>query len=163
MGGDVTLESEVGRGSTFHLTLPLDARLTTSSGFAAATGQGGDAGQVLLSVDDDPSVFPLLQKMLIGHGYRVVSTSPGEAVADARRLRPAAILLDILMPERGGGEILAELKEDPVTRPIPVIVLSVVEPEDLVQLATAHLGKPVRQEALLHALSQHVPAPQVDL
>jgi signal transduction histidine kinase len=163
MGGDVTLESEVGRGSTFHLTLPLDARLTTSSGFAAATGQGGDAGQVLLSVDDDPSVFPLLQKMLIGHGYRVVSTSPGEAVADARRLRPAAILLDILMPERGGGEILAELKEDPVTRPIPVIVLSVVEPEDLEQLATAHLGKPVRQEALLHALSQHVPAPQVDL
>ncbi|MEO8510713.1 MAG: ATP-binding protein [Chloroflexota bacterium] len=162
MGGDVTLESEVGRGSVFHLGLPLDSRLASPSAFAAAAGPGGAVGLVLLSVDDDPSVFPLLQKMLTGHGYRVVATSPGEAVADARRLQPAAILLDILMPERNGGEILAELKDDPLTRQIPVIVLSVVEPADLQQVATAHLNKPVRQEALLEALAQHVPARQVE-
>jgi signal transduction histidine kinase/CheY-like chemotaxis protein len=161
MGGDVTLESEVGRGSIFHLTLPLDSRMTSPTAFATAAGHATNVGHVLLSVDDDPSVFPLLQKMLTGHGYRVVSTAPGDAVADARRLQPSAILLDILMPERSGGEILAELKDDPLTRKIPVIVLSVVEPADLHEVATAHLSKPVRQEALLHALAQHVPPPQV--
>ena len=62
---------------------------------------------------------------------------------------------DILMPGRGGDEILAELKQDPGTSGIPVIVLSVVEPAELPSSADAHLAKPVRQEALLRALARH--------
>jgi signal transduction histidine kinase len=155
MGGDVTVESVVGAGSTFHLTLPLDCRTARPMTATLATGAAAVGEPVLMSVDDDPSVLPLLQKMLTGHGYRVVAASSREALAEARRIQPAAILLDILMPERDGREILAELRADPVTRQIPVIVLSVTEPGELDDAVEAHLSKPVRQDALLSVLSAH--------
>jgi signal transduction histidine kinase len=155
MGGDVTVESVVGAGSTFHLTLPLDCRTARPMTATLATGPAAIGEPVLMSVDDDPSVLPLLQKMLPGHGYRVVAASSREALAEARRIQPAAILLDILMPERDGREILAELRADPVTRQIPVIVLSVTEPGELDDAVEAHLSKPVRQDALLSVLSAH--------
>jgi signal transduction histidine kinase len=155
MGGDVTVESVVGAGSTFHLTLPLDCRTARPMTATLATGPAAIGEPVLMSVDDDPSVLPLLQKMLTGHGYRVVAASSREALAEARRIQPAAILLDILMPERDGREILAELRADPVTRQIPVIVLSVTEPGELDDAVEAHLSKPVRQDALLSVLSAH--------
>jgi signal transduction histidine kinase len=155
MGGDVTVESVVGEGSTFHLTLPLDCRTARPMTSTLATGPAAIGEPVLMSVDDDPSVLPLLQKMLTGHGYRVVAASSREALAEARRIQPAAILLDILMPERDGREILAELRADPVTRQIPVIVLSVTEPGELDDAVEAHLSKPLRQDALLSVLSAH--------
>ncbi|MGH2429051.1 MAG: ATP-binding protein [Candidatus Limnocylindria bacterium] len=162
MAGDVTVESEPGRGSVFHLTLPLDCRTAPAPVARSGPGVVAAGEHVLLSVDDDPSVLPLLQKMLTGHGYRVVaSQTPIEALADARRLQPAAILLDILMPERSGQDVLAELKADPITRDIPVIVVTVVEPADVPEAAAAHLSKPIRQDALLRVLEEYGPAPMV--
>ena len=160
MGGEITLESEPGRGSVFHLRLPLDCRSAPTD--VAQPGDTRDGDSVLLSVDDDPSVAPLLQKMLAGHGYRVVAaTSPGMAVSEARSLQPAAILLDVLMPGRDGHDILRELKGDPATSEIPVIVISVVEPADMPKLADGYLSKPVRKDALLRALAEHGAAPAV--
>ena len=125
MGGDITVDSELGVGTTFRLRLPKDCLAVPESEPAQAIFIGEEQ-PILLSVDDDPSVAPLLHKMLSGHGYRVVaSSSPHAVVSDARRLRPAAILLDILMPERDGEEVLRELKANPETRGIPVIVISV--------------------------------------
>jgi signal transduction histidine kinase len=160
MGGDVTVESEPGHGSTFHLTLPLDCRTMTTTPDEIAMGEPGAGDRLILSVDDDPSVAPLLRKMLSDHGYHVVAASSAQtALSDARRLQPAAIILDILMPERRGDEILVELKQDPATSAIPVIVLSVVEPAEVPSAAEAHLGKPIRKEALLRALAEHGAAP----
>ena len=159
MGGDVTVESQVGHGATFHVTLPLDGRTVTALPDDPAIGVPSVGMRLVLSVDDDPSVAPLLRKMLADDGYHVVSSSAGSAVADARRLAPTAIILDLLMPDRPGHEILAELKQDPATRTIPVIVLSVVEPTDVPSSADAHLAKPVRKAALLQALADHGAAP----
>ena len=155
MGGDITLESEPRHGSVFFLRLPLDCRVTPATATKAEPGEVRDGERVLLSIDDDPSVAPLLEKMLAGEGYRVVgSTDPSRAVSDARGLLPAAILLDILMPGRDGRDILRELKTDPETRGIPVIVVTVVDAADMPDLADGHVGKPVAKDSLLRALEE---------
>lgn len=163
MGGDVTVDHATGQGSTFHLRLPEDCATVPAARTPTADNSDGEA--LLLSVDDDPSVAPLLQKMLSGHGYRVVaSSSPQAAVSDARRLQPAAILLDLLMPDRDGQDVLRELKSDPRTSGIPVIVVSVIDPADIPgisDVADAHLSKPVHQGPLLEVLAQRAAAAAV--
>jgi signal transduction histidine kinase len=156
MKGDVTVESVPGKGSVFGLQLPLDCRMSASTPgtlepdpVAASDGQ-----RLLLSVDDDPSVAPLLQKMLVDAGYLVVAAhTPRAAVAEAKNLRPDAILLDLLMEERAGEEILRELKTDLETNKIPVVVISVVDTEDVPDLADGHIPKPVDRSALLDVLT----------
>ena len=154
MGGDITLESELGHGSLFVLRLPVDARTAPATATTVERGGAGDARRLLLSIDDDPSVAPLLEKMLAGEGYRVVgSTDRSRALSDARRVSPDVILLGMLVPGHGGREILHALKTDPVTMGIPVIVLSVVDAADTPDLADGHVAKPVAKDSLLRALT----------
>jgi CheY-like chemotaxis protein len=155
MGGDVTVSSEPGVGSVFHVVLPLDCRPRLSAAAGEPAGRSSEGKRLLLSIDDDPSMAPLLQKMLGSSGYRIVAAqSPGSAVEDARRLRPQVILLDLLMPERDGADVLAELRSDPTSRDIPVIVVSVVDPAEVPADVDGQVSKPLDTGALLAALEQ---------
>ena len=155
MSGDVTVESQPEGGSVFRLRLPVDSRgMQAKPVHADEPDQSYVGERLLLSVDDDPSVAPLLQKMLAGSGYRVVAAQNARTVAsDVRRLRPAAILLDLLMQERAGEDVLRELKTEAETSDVPVIVVSVVDAADGPAQADGHIRKPVDKVALQEALS----------
>jgi signal transduction histidine kinase len=155
MGGDITFESEPGRGSVFHMNLPLDCRPTPAeSDDLPPVVPAPDGGRVLLCVDDDPSVVHVLQKLVSGHGYRVIaSQSARTAVEDARRAKPAAILIDVRPEDRDALDLLRELKSDPETSTIRVIVLSGADPGDLPEGVDGYLRKPVQQVRLLRMLN----------
>jgi CheY-like chemotaxis protein len=112
-----------------------------------------DGERVLLCVDDDPSVVHVLQKMVSGHGYRVIgSRSARTAVEDARRDNPTAILIDLRLQGRDALDLLGELKRDPETSDVRVIVLSAADPGDLPEGVDGYLSKPVQQNRLLRML-----------
>ena len=138
MGGDITLDSEPGRGSIFYLTLPLDCRVEPVDPAAAEPIAARDTMRVLLSVDDDPSVAPLLEKMLAGHGYRIV--------ASRTRARPSATPVGCARRRscstsscRAATAATSSVSSRaiPETSDIPVIVVSVVDPADVPDSPTA--------------------------
>jgi twitching motility two-component system response regulator PilH len=91
--------------------------------------------------------------MVSGHGYRVVaSESARTAVEDARRDKPAAILIDVRLQQRDALDLLRELKRDPETSAIRVILLSSADPGDLPEGVDGYLSKPVQQVRLLRML-----------
>ena len=110
----------------------------------------------MLVVEDDPGVAALLVAVLAGAGYAPTTTDSAlGAVALARRLRPAVVLLDLGLPYRSGGALLGDLKADPATAGIPVLVVSALAealPPALRALAAAVLGKPFGTAAVLEAV-----------
>ena len=75
--------------------------------------------QTLLVVDDDPEIAGMLSTRLESRGYKVITASDGkEALTEARRHRPALIVLDVMMPGKNGWEVARALKQDPVTEGI---------------------------------------------
>jgi two-component system response regulator AdeR len=121
-----------------------------------APGRGAGPGPVVLVVEDDPEVAALLADVLAGAGYAPTTTASAlGAVALARRLRPAAVLLDLGLPYRSGGALLDDLKADRATAGIPVLVVSALAdalPPARRALTAGVLGKPFSPGALLAAL-----------
>jgi CheY-like chemotaxis protein len=122
--------------------------------------------KVLLAIDDDPNVLILLRENLEEEEYYVVGALSGEeGVRKAKEIQPFAITLDILMPHKDGWEVLNDLKADPATRDIPIIVLSIIDNRELgFSLgASDYLVKPVEKETILAALKRatRVPANRV--
>jgi CheY-like chemotaxis protein len=109
----------------------------------------------VLIVEDNEGVIRAFKRCLAGAGYHAVGATAGAAALRlARRLKPCAITLDVLMPSQDGWEILQALKEDQATRAIPVIVCSVLDDPGLAETlgAAAYLQKPVAQADLLATL-----------
>jgi CheY-like chemotaxis protein len=85
-------------------------------------------GILVLCIDDDAEVIDLLRRYLVPEGYSVRGVGSGEeGIRLAQELQPAVITLDIMMPEKDGWQVLRELKSNPATSSIPVIIHSVVE------------------------------------
>ena len=151
-------------GASSTSILPLDCRPTPAGSDDLPPVAAPDGERVLLCVDDDPSVVHVLQKMVSGHGYRVIgSQSARTAVEDARRGKPAAILIDVRLQGRDALDLLRELKSDPETSAIRVIVLSGADPGDLPEGVDGYLSKPVQQVRLLRMLDDGAAAREAQL
>ena len=153
------MASEPGRGSTFTIRLPAEVRELTPPAPTPAAREATSAGtSTVLVIDDDSAVRDLMSRFLGKEGFRVVAAAGGEeGLRLARELAPDVITLDVLMPERDGRDVLKDLRADPLTREIPIIVLTVVDKAEVPGGADAHLMKPIRKDRLLRTLEQVVP------
>jgi CheY-like chemotaxis protein len=113
--------------------------------------------KLVLCVDDDEGVITLFRRYLGKQGYQVAGLTDGIAVVEqARQLQPFAITLDVLMPNKDGWQIIQELKTDPETRHIPVIMCTIMSEEErgLTLGASDYLVKPILEQDLLAALER---------
>lgn len=150
--GRMWLDSDVGVGSTFGLALPATG---TDEPTAARIGAPPNDGPVVVIVEDDPGSLELLTLYLEGAGAAVVSAGNGTDGLDLiLRLAPAAVVMDIQLPDIDGWELISVLKNGPATAGIPVLVVSVVDERTrgLALGAAEYLVKPVSREAVQDAL-----------
>ncbi len=124
LGGEVSVRSKLGEGSTFTFTLPVADHTLVRTPHVEGPAQA--RGKVLV-VDRNPEVATLIEKYLVKRGYEVLKeTTAAAALETATREKPVAITLDVILEQEDGFRFLQELKERPETADIPVIVLSIV-------------------------------------
>ncbi len=173
MGGEISVLSEPGIGSTFTVRLPA---VVPGKG-AAAELLAAEAGEELVSsaglldsldwigslvlvIDDDEAVCDVVTRYLTQEGFLVETAQNGEVgLQRAREIQPDVIVLDVLMEEVNGWDVLATLKSEPTLTHIPVIMLTITdEKERAHQLGAAdYLAKPIDRAKLVELLKRHRP------
>ncbi len=153
-GGQVGVTSSVGTGSTFYAILPRVTRGTPERPSSPAVWVQPDAPRVLL-IEDDSHDRAWTTQVLQREGYEIVAARDGaEALEQCRAQSYDAILLDILLPDASGWEVLHAVRAEGPNRHTPVIVLSVTSDASAGRGIAIHdfLVKPIDREALLQAL-----------
>jgi signal transduction histidine kinase/ActR/RegA family two-component response regulator len=145
MGGTLTVDSELGKGSNFTIRL----RLTDSD-------HATNDGPLVLVVEDELSSTELLEVILLDAGYRITSVgSVAEATEAVQREAPRVVLLDIALPGPDGWTFLRELKAQPSTRKIPVVAVTALDapPPEFRRHLAGFFTKPVARDSLVELLA----------
>jgi len=157
-GGSIGVISAPNEGSTFWFTMSVASAEQADFEPPTQEKEGHQAGPLILVVEDDPKAAELLIHYLRSAGYQTEVARDGvEALDKARRLRPVAITLDVLLPKLDGWNVLAALKLDKGTHDIPVVVVSVVSERSHGRAlgAADYFVKPVNRDALIARLNRY--------
>ncbi len=156
-GGELTLDSELGKGSCFYFSLPVAVAIQDALPHPPPPAGTRVRLPRVLVIEDDRAAAQLIQTQLMSAGYEsLVCQEPQNALELAVQFQPGAITLDIVMKPKNGWEILSQLKRDPRTSHIPLIVVSMVDQPGMGALlgADEYLVKPVDKATLLAALQR---------
>ncbi|RKZ65652.1 MAG: hypothetical protein DRQ48_11415, partial [Gammaproteobacteria bacterium] len=169
LGGDLSVNSKLGEGSTFTIRIPAilpgtkpqisSAESSQESSDTDLTSVGEIApGSTILVIDDDTEACEIIERYLLKDDFNVVTANSGEqGLRLAREIHPAAITLDVMMPGMDGWTVLQILKADPELHNIPVIMLSMIDDRTRGYSlgAVDYLTKPVDRELLHKTLSRY--------
>ncbi|MCW5554049.1 MAG: response regulator [Verrucomicrobiae bacterium] len=165
MGGDITVQSESGKGSTFTVVLPTQVKEMIPDVAAEVTRRSDETNRLLTSaattvlvIDDDAQARDLIERSLGKEGFRVVLAGDGQSgLALAKQLHPAVITLDVMMPHLDGWSVLNALKGDPATADIPVIMLTIVDEKQMgfALGAADYFTKPIDFQRLAKVLHKY--------
>ncbi len=171
MGGDVKVESELGKGSTFTVTIPrrvVDPTVKAPAplpetpapvSLPVETPSESEGKNVtILVIDDDSAVREMMEHYLTKEGFKVVTASGGrEGIRLAKEIHPTVITLDVMMPDIDGWGVLALLKADPEIGQIPVVMVTIVDDRKIgfTLGASDYITKPLRAEILLKTLRKY--------
>lgn len=157
MGGDINVTSTFGKGSVFTVDLPSEAasqEIEPEKPELPNMPTLGD-NRLVAVIDDDANIRHMLEKHLARIGYQVAAAATGaDGLKLVRDLRPAAIILDILLPDKSGFDVLVELKADPELATIPVVIASIGEERQrgFSLGAAEYLVKPIDKDLLFKTL-----------
>ena len=152
-GGRLWIDGDEGQGNTFTFVLPL--RVDKPIGVIAVTDEESKEIHTVLVVEDDEDIAQLIALQLRREGYEVHTTAYGEeGVTLARTKSIDLITLDMMLPDITGMEVLHRIKSDPQTANIPVIIVSVLLPEQTgdAEGAVDHITKPFAFEKLMESI-----------